>query len=1505
MQPRRARCLGALGVVLAVLVGVAPALAQGQATPSIVSVYPLRPLQAGAGTLELGFEVEGSASQVVVSVRGTSATAGVFVDVARTVVSRDVAGEVPFHVLVPLSAALPADGRLEISAAPVASEGMQVTPVQVVLDGSAPPPAFAPGAVKVRASPDSGELLVDVAYQGTLARVELTLLGASSELLRTVQGDLEEAEAQSFARVRRRVARPRLATPGKVTFAVPVEAERIPLDGVVVVDVALVDPFDRVVHTSQVEFTDSTAFDPVLGLRAGPSPLLLSEGFGQREPLKVFASFVIAGEVDVSGAAHGASYESSDESVAVVTRDGQVVAHANGEAVVTVRYAGYSTTVPVVVDSTAELERLSILPVAPMIPSVGDSVALRLEGVLTSGRQVDLTPAALGTRWSSEDPSTLQVSPDGKVTSLRPGPARIVATYPGLSPVSVMVEALDAAPQVRLTAPATVVAGGSLEIKAVATDDVGVARVDFLVNGVPTVSDTTPPFVLQVKAPPYGGGTLVLAARVVDTAGQQAQSAEARVQVTGARAPSSRSVVYEAPLPGQLMVAGLPQTLRVTSGDWRTSTLRADDFQSVRFTVDDAALGVAQAPRVEVRMRETDKGPEPVLVPLWEVTFVPSRAAAGTSAVIRAVAVDGSGAEVPVEALPVRIVADSAPLITLRQPVGPMADATVNVPLSVSGSVGDDALSFGVDVRLVVDGAVVASTRLTKGGVAGTPSGSQDFSFSWTPPASSLGKQVKVEVQAIDVGGNERRAAFQAVVRADQPPQVSILTPISQSSLVAGSRMVLTAATQDDSGRPVQVTWLINGAPVGLSSAPPYLTTFTVPATAAGQTFTVEAVARDSSGQEKKASATVFATPDVTPPSLAIVSPPEGAQVVRSQDLLVSVAGLDDVDVKRVELLLNGEVLHTDSTPAPNASVPGSFVTHAVIPAALLQGRTEHRLRARAYDVSDNVGFAPEVLVHAVADEPPTVTFTRPLAGAVATLGASLEVLVDAKDDVAIQGVALFLDGTAVGTRTLPPYRFEVPLSGAERSAVLRAVATDSGNRTTEATLPLELSADQKAPLVGFRAPAEGTRVFAGRTVPVEVVASDDVEVAWAELYLGATRVARISGGTQEGLYRVFRFQVAVPASAEGTRLSLRAVAADRSGLTAERVQELLAVRDLPPTVTLLAPPPGSPYREGEDVRLSVAMGDDEGVIGWVGQSGGVADGVLPVAGPLKDVASPQVVVVRAPIISQGQPDTVGITVRDTAGQDTTRTVSLGMRRDTQPPSALLTSPLPPREGLLEVDEGGSVGVRVEVRDDVRVSRVSVLVDGTTLTPGGREPLGVSEERFEEVRTPDPTGPGTILTSREYVGTFAGTVRLEGVAPGEHTLVARAHDPAGNVTDTHQVRFLVKEFVDSGPPRLSLALSGAPDDTTCVSGSTVRFVVTASDDGVVSALSASLDGEPLELSEVQPGASVRAEVSVVLPVLAAGETSRTLTFTARAVDATGKAAEASLVRTLRPDAAPT
>src|SRR5262249_38353556 len=159
----------------------------------------------------------------------------------------------------------------------------------------------------------------------------------------------------------------------------------------------LTDAFGRAVHGSAVEFTSASAFDSATGITASPSSLLLSHGYGQRAQLSVTGQFTLGGNVSLTGAGQGVTYSSADASVALVGSDGVVVARSNGETDVTVSYLSFSQTVHVIVDSSAQLSSLAILPLAPSIGSVGGSLQLSLQGTLSDGRQVDLTPSSLGT----------------------------------------------------------------------------------------------------------------------------------------------------------------------------------------------------------------------------------------------------------------------------------------------------------------------------------------------------------------------------------------------------------------------------------------------------------------------------------------------------------------------------------------------------------------------------------------------------------------------------------------------------------------------------------------------------------------------------------------------------------------------------------------------------------------------------------------------------------------------------------------------------------------------------------------------------------------------------------------------------------------------------------------------------------------------------------------------------------------------------------------------------
>ncbi|HEX4384504.1 MAG TPA: Ig-like domain-containing protein, partial [Myxococcales bacterium] len=1437
---------------------------------AVTAVWPVTPLHAGATTADLAFDVAGASDQIVIAANGTSISNGLFSTVVNLVVNRDRSGPIPFRAQLPLLIAYPADGVLQVTAVAVAADGTQGAPFAARFDPAAGTPAFS-GAMTVQADPAGGALLLQTGTSGPVAQAQASIVLLSAQQLRAVGGDLGKAQSSAIINVSGLSARPSASAPNQISFSIPVDLSQLPADGVVIADLTLTDPFGRTVHDSAVEFTGAAEFDSLVGISVQPSSVALTQGFGQRVPLQTTARFAVAGPVLLNQNGAGILYTSGNTDIVGTSALGDVIARQNGETDVTVSYGGLSTTVHVVVDSNATLDHLELTPAAPVISHVGGTVQLHLDGVLSTGIRPDLTSAGAGTLWSSSDKTVLVVSADGLVTSRRPGSAVITAQN-GPQTIAVRVEALDAPPTVSLIAPATVAAGTAFVVAAQAADDVGLDHVQFLVDGVPTLSLSAPPYTLRIQAPPFGGQTMKLAAVAFDTAGQSTRSADAIISVSGAAADSSTPVVYDNPQPGAVLIEGLTVVLRVTSGDWTTGNLSSGDFQQVTFTAGGVAIGTTAIPRMEPRqLTVTDDSGNPkqitIYVPLWELAWTPPAGSGGTSAVVRADGVDAFGAISHGAALLLRIASPGAPLVTIQSPAGAQADATEGVPLNVSGTVGDVALALGANVSLLVDGTAVATAAI-RGSLGGALAGSAPFSLAWTPAHAQSGKTVHVEVSATDASGLNTRVGFQALVRPLSPPQVAVLTPGDLSSAIAGQVITLTASVLAARQDGLIVTWVADGAPVGIATAPPYAVSYTVPVSAAGRSLRIEADAQDVNGQRGLNFVTLNAIADHNPPSVSIVTPRDGIDVADSQDLLVTIAGLDDVDAASVDVLLDGNPVTGTTKPTRNSGVPGSFIAHSLISASALAGSPTHRIGARATDPSGNVGVAPEITVHTHVDSPPTVSFSRPAAGSQITEKTTVEVLVNAQDDVAVSKVELVVNGVSAGVATRSPFLFRIPAgNGAPGGTplLLHAIATDSSSQTSAADLTLSVVPDTQAPLVGFRSPQDGAHVFAGRTLSVQVLATDDVSVASVELFANGVSQGPLTNGVVDGLYRVFTWTVPVPAGAAGTSLSLQAVAKDGSGNAGQRTITVQVVQDQPPVISISAPAANQSAREGDDVQMTYLLNDDDGVTAAVTRSGGINAGPLT-PGALLPLGVPRSATVRAPLISLGQPNTVGVAAIDTAGQQTIAEVPLTVSRDTEPPTISMSLPVVPSNGPLTVNQNGSLTARADVGDNVRVVRVSVLLDGVELPEPGQGPrLTPFSEQFVQTSIPNPNAPGQILLDRRYAGSWGGAVSFAGVAVGAHKLALIAYDGPQNHTASASIDFQIVAVVDRDPPHITISLQGTPGDGTTVAGSQINAVLQANDDGIVQSLTLSVDGAPQALPVYSPAQSLTVSVPVLVP----------------------------------------
>jgi subtilisin family serine protease len=138
---------------------------------------------------------------------------------------------------------------------------------------------------------------------------------------------------------------------------------------------------------------------------------------------------------------------------------------------------------------------------------------------------------------------------------------------------------------------------------------------------------------------------------------------------------------------------------------------------------------------------------------------------------------------------------------------------------------------------------------------------------------------------------------------------------------------------------------------------------------------------------------------------------------------------------------------------------------------------------------------------------PPSVQFASPAAGA--TVSDTVLVSVNATDNVAVDSVAISLNGVTVANLTKAPYTWSWNTTNYANGAYnLTAVATDtSGNQAAQTiTVNVYNIPDTTPPSISIVSPVSGS-VVSG-SVNVQVLASDNKAVTKVELYVNGKRVA-------------------------------------------------------------------------------------------------------------------------------------------------------------------------------------------------------------------------------------------------------------------------------------------------------------------------------------------------------------------------------------------------------------
>jgi len=197
---------------------------------------------------------------------------------------------------------------------------------------------------------------------------------------------------------------------------------------------------------------------------------------------------------------------------------------------------------PAFLDRGAHDYRLAVT--SSCLPMTGYDVAAKVADGLAGTVAIPApAPAPVATPVPTVEPTATAVAtPEPTaVPTAEPTVTTVATTEP--TPAPTAAPTVDAAPTVTLLAPTAGASfGDRLVMSAAATDDAGVAQVEFLVDGAVRATDATAPYEVNWKVPRgLAAGSHTVTARAYDSAGQVASASTQVIRVKTATRTAASS----------------------------------------------------------------------------------------------------------------------------------------------------------------------------------------------------------------------------------------------------------------------------------------------------------------------------------------------------------------------------------------------------------------------------------------------------------------------------------------------------------------------------------------------------------------------------------------------------------------------------------------------------------------------------------------------------------------------------------------------------------------------------------------------------------------------------------------------------------------------------------------------------------------------------------------------------------------------------------------------------
>ena len=390
-------------------------------------------------------------------------------------------------------------------------------------------------------------------------------------------------------------------------------------------------------------------------------------------------------------------------------------------------------------------------------------------------------------------------------------------------------------PSVTITSPAAgSTLSGNVNVTAAASDNVGVASVQFRVDGGNVgASLSAAPFAYVLNSTTLSNGSHTISAVATDAAGNSATSASITVNVDNTTKDTTPPTV----------TMTSPASGATVSGTVAVTATAADNVSvaGVQFQLDGANLGSAKAASPYAFSWDSTKS-------------------SNGSHTLRAIATDGAGNSTTSASVTVTVnntTKDTTPpTVTLTAPAN---GAKVAGTVSVSANASDNVSVASVQFQL--DGANVGAAEIAS-----------PFTYAWDTTKATNGTHVLTAIAKDGAGNSATSAAVTVTVNNTPtdttPPTVSISAPAGGAT-VSGS-VTVTANASDNVGV-ASVQFQVDGGNVGgLDGSTPYAYSWDTTKVSNG-THKIDALAKDAAGNTAtSAIVTVTVNNTATPQTFTI-----------------------------------------------------------------------------------------------------------------------------------------------------------------------------------------------------------------------------------------------------------------------------------------------------------------------------------------------------------------------------------------------------------------------------------------------------------------------------------------------------------------------------------------------------------------------------------------------------------------------------------------------------------